>query len=151
MDEKLDRIEEKLTKSMIGKHPQPKEYKSKGGNGFTSGKVTESILTRSKLIDKHTFSSIPNDDERLNYGSELLDKMEKRNALQDKIRQLTGESRTKYPNDTDKIYMGKEDNVDGADRVSVSRQSFFRNVNQFNVVSQKGRSISKMEEALLYK
>ena len=146
MEEKLNRIEEKLTKSMVGKHPQVKN-----GNGFTSGKVTDSILTRSKLLDKHVYSSLPDDDERLDYGSDLLAKMQKRTALQDKIRHLTEGGRTKYPNDIDQIYMGKQDNIDSADRVAVGRQSFFRNVNQFNVVSQKGRNISRMEESMLYK
>ena len=151
MEQKLDRIEEKLTKSMLGKNPQPKQYRSKNGNGFTTGKVADSILTRSKLLDKHTYSSLPDADERLDHGSDLLAKLQKRNALQDKIRHLTEHGKTKYPNDTDQIYMGKQDNIDSADRVAVGRQSFFRNVNQFNVVSQKGRNISKMEESMLYK
>ena len=148
MEEKLDRIEEKLSKALIGKNPQPKEYRPKDGSGFSTGKISDSILSRSKLLDQHTYSTLPDDDERLGIGSDLLAKMQKRNAIQDKIRHLKGDSR---PNDTDNVYMGKDDEVDAADLIAVSRQSFFRNVNQFNVISQKGREISRIEENMLYK
>jgi hypothetical protein len=148
MEEKLDRIQDKITKAMLNKNPKPKQYTPKNGNGYTTGKITDSILTRSKLLDTHTYSSIPNDDERLDHGSELLAKMQERNSIQDRIRSLTEGS---IMNDTDRLYMGKDDNIDAADRVAVGRQSFFRNVNQFNVVSQKGRPISRMEESMLYK
>jgi len=148
MEEKLNRIQDKITKAMLNKNPKPRQYNPKNGNGYTTGKITDSILTRSKLLDTHTYSSIPDDDERLDHGSELLAKMQERNSIQDRIRSLTEGS---IMNDTDRLYMGKDDNVDAADRVAVGRQSFFRNVNQFNVVSQKGRPISRMEESMLYK
>ena len=148
MEEKLNRIQDKITKAMLNKNPKPRQYNPKNGNGYTTGKITDSILTRSKLLDTHTYSSIPDDDDRLDHGSELLAKMQERNSIQDRIRSLTEGS---IMNDTDRLYMGKDDNVDAADRVAVGRQSFFRNVNQFNVVSQKGRPISRMEESMLYK
>ena len=148
MEEKLNRIQDKITKAMLNKNPKPRQYNPKNGNGYTTGKITDSILTRSKLLDTHTYSSIPDDDERLDHGSELLAKMQERNSIQDRIRSLTEGS---IMNDTDRLYMGKDDNIDAADRVAVGRQSFFRNVNQFNVVSQKGRPISRMEESMLYK
>ena len=148
MEEKLNRIQDKITKAMLNKNPKPRQYNPKNGNGYTTGKITDSILTRSKLLDTHTYSSIADDDERLDHGSELLAKMQERNSIQDRIRSLTEGS---IMNDTDRLYMGKDDNVDAADRVAVGRQSFFRNVNQFNVVSQKGRPISRMEESMLYK
>lgn len=148
MEEKLNRIQDKITKAMLNKNPKPRQYNPKNGNGYTTGKITDSILTRSKLLDTHTYSSMPDDDERLDHGSELLAKMQERNSIQDRIRSLTEGS---IMNDTDRLYMGKDDNVDAADRVAVGRQSFFRNVNQFNVVSQKGRPISRMEESMLYK
>ena len=134
---------------MRNRNPAPKVDQSK--QGYTTGKLSQSSLSRSALLDQHTYNEIMNDDERLE-NSALLKLQQEQNSLSEHIKSLTGKrSNIKYGHDQDRIYMGKSDDVEAGHEVAVSRQSFFRDQNKFNVVSSKGRPISRMVEAMLYK
>lgn len=152
MDLKIDKIKDILSKQQRLKNPPPKVDKPNRGNGYTSGKLANSVLSRTAIFNQHTAEDVlGGDDERLE-NSALLKLQQEQFKLSEHIKSLTGKrSNTKFGHDQDRIYMGLADDVEAGHDVAVSRQSFFRDQNKFNVVSQKGRQISRMEEAMLYK
>lgn len=150
MEGKLAKIEEKLSKAVRGKAPM---YKTKDGQGYTSGNQADSVLndTRTKKMNEYTTIDQLPEDERLE-PLELTKKLQERRDLEDRIKQHMRNNKHSYGPDVDKLYLGGR-NITGAqtgNEISLVRQSFFRNINQYNVVSQKGRPISKLEQSMLY-
>ena len=149
MEEKLQRIEEKLSEVVRNKRPKNPEYKSKYGNGYTSGKQSDSLLTRTQMLNQHTAVDVLPEDERIIPDMRLLSKLQKKTALEDRIGSILKKNKHGYHHDQDKIYLGENDNFETGNETALSRNSFFRDLNKFNVVS--GKRVSPMEQAMLYK
>ena len=151
MEEKLNRIEEKLSKAVRNRTPQDPEYKPniKTGNGYSSGKQSDSLLSRAQLINQYTGENdVLPDDERI-MNTQLLQKIQERAAIQDRIKLAIGKQA--YNHDQDKLFMGELDIPQSGNEIALSRNSFFADLNKFNTVSKNARNINPLEQSMLYK
>ena len=82
------------------------------------------------------------DDERI-MDTHLLQKMQERAALQDRIKQALG--RQIYHPDQDKIFMGEQDIPQSGDEIALSRNTFFADLNKFNTISKNVRHINPLD------
>ena len=96
-------------------------------------------------MNQYTHNDILPDDERLE-DTRLLNKLQQRAALQQRIHQAV--SNTRYGHDQDKIFLGEEDIPQTGDEIALSRNSFFADLNKFNV--KNGKRMSNIDQSMLY-
>ena len=150
MEGKLSTLKQKLDEKMRGKAPINKDFQSQNGNGFTSGKQSESVISKTSIVNQFTGRDILPEDERLDQ-TYILEKIQRKNKTQDKLNHILRQNKQKYGHDTDRLYMGQDDMASTGDEIALSRNSFFKDLNKFNVISKNGRNISPLEQAILYK
>lgn len=119
--------------------------------GEYSGKIEDSIANESKSesrkrkgekqgldyvkeLNKHTANPLRH-DSTLSYSSEQLRLLRKRQALHGAVKGLESAGK----NSVGSMYIRGEDIPDFKNEVTVSRSSFYRDKDKFNVTAQSGK------------